>query len=446
MGIGAYLLIAGASDGTDRSAVLQNAGYRCGLAPAGKVSAKTIAKENPDVALVGVADGSGLDVIRTLKRGPKSRHVPVVAVDVGYDPNILRACYEAGADDVFEDDAEDTEILARLVPLVRLSGLEAELLRRARTASDFGISVDTRADVSLPQDEFRLLVVGIGQDRFEAMCPMLRRTGIRYIAEPDPYRARSCLMDRDGGEFAGALVYVRGGEAREKCAFFFRSIRGDRRLFDLPIFVVAEDGAFNGAAEAYGQGASVVARTPVDCDFVDVHLRMLHRGRVLRRALGARLAGALGDKSADDLGSVYSMEFIQAHLKRLGETAAASGRESAAILFFVPTIGEIAALYGDDNALRLRQQVADWLSGLVRVEDLVGRVGSDEFLMLLPQTAQNDADRVRRRVTGVLHQSEFGLADNLPVGIEVYIQSALVTVAPGDTLGALVERASGRLA
>jgi two-component system cell cycle response regulator len=446
MGIGAYILIAGASAGADWSTLLEKAGYRCSVAPPGTDQAKTIARENPDVALIGVADENGLDAVRRLKRDAKSRHVPVVAVDVGYDPNALRACYDAGADDVFEDDAEETEILARLVPLVRLSGMEAELLRRAQTAGDFGISVDTGIDVSPPHDDFRLLIVGIGQDQFEAMCPMLSRTGIEYIAEPDPYRARSRLEEERDREFAGALVYVKDGEASDKCAFFFRSVRGDRRLFDLPLFVVAEKGAFDGAEEAYGQGASVVAHTPIDCDFVDVHLRMLHRGRALRRALGIRLARALGANSADVLGSVYSSKFLQAHLTRLNADATGMDRRSAAILFFVPTIGETAALYGADNALQLRRQVADWLSSLVRVEDIVGRVGSDEFLMLLPRTVQEDADRVRRRVIGVLHQSEFGLTDNLPLGIDVYIQSALVTVEPGDNLERLVERASANLA
>ena len=278
------------------------------------------------------------------------------------------------------------------------------------------------------------------------MCPSLSKTGIAYAAEADPYRARSRLRDENGEDFAGALVYAKGGEAGEKCAFFCRSVRNDRRLFDLPLFVVAEEGAFRDAADAYGQGASVFVRMPIDCDFVDVHLRMLHRGRALRRALGKRINGALDAKSADGLGSVYSSEFIQAHLQRHDRDAVASGQSSAAILFFVPTIGEVAAMYGDDGALRLRQQLADWLSGLVRVEDIVARTGTDEFLMLLPETSQHDAEGVRSRVTGVLQQSEFRLPDNLPVGIEVFIQSALTTVESGDTLDTLVTRASALLA
>lgn len=445
MGNPAYILIAGTTAGDELSAKLETAGYRCKSVPAGADLAKTIAAENPNVALIGTADSDGLEVIRTLKGKPESRRIPLVAIDVGDAPNALRAAFEAGADDIFEDDAEDEEILARLVSLVRLSGMEAELLRRAGTARDFDIAVDTDVEPPLPAGDIRLLVVGADEQEFEALCPMLAKTGITFTAEPDPYRARSRIEDNHGEDFVGALVYVKGGEDREKCTYFCHSVRNDRRLFDLPLFVVADESAFTGAAEAYGQGASVVAHTPIDCDFVDVHLRMLLRGRSLRRALGKRIATALGSNSADKLGTVYSSEFLQAHLQRLGSDSTESGRQSMAVLFFVPTIGEAAALYGEDGASRLRQQMADWLASLVRVEDIVGRTGRDEFLMLLPETSQADAARVCKRVVGVLHQSEFRLTDNVPLGVEVYVQSGLTALEPGDTLDTVVKRASVRL-
>lgn len=443
MGIGAYILIAGTAAGESRSAALEQAGYRCKVLQDDPDLAAAIAAENPNVALIVTAEENGHDAIRRLKTDAKTRHIPVAAVDVGPDAKALRACYEAGADDVFEADSDVGELLARLVPLVRLSGMEAELRRRARTAEEFGIAVNTEIEIAVPDEGFRLLVVGLAPDAFDTMCPMLAKTGISYVAETDPYRARSRLTEENQNEFAGALVYVKGGEDADKAAFFCRSVRNDRRLFDLPIFVVAEEGAFHSTTEAYGQGANVLARTPIDCNFVDVHLRMLYRGRALRRALGQRIAKALDANSADKLGTVYSAEFMQAHLRRLNSE---SGRASAAILFFVPTIGEVAALYGDESASRLRQQMADWLSGLVRVEDIVGRAGSDEFVMLLPETSEDDADRVRRRVIGVLQQSEFRLTDNVPVGVEVYIQSALVALEPEDSLESLVKRASAALA
>ena len=60
MGFGAYILIAGASAAEDRSAMLERAGYRCSVAPAGADLAASIAEENPNVAFVGAAEQSGL--------------------------------------------------------------------------------------------------------------------------------------------------------------------------------------------------------------------------------------------------------------------------------------------------------------------------------------------------------------------------------------------------
>lgn len=446
MSIGANVLIVGTSSGEDRLAVLTKAGYRCSISPAGEDLQSVIAGRNPTVVLVAAARPEGYDVIRALKEGHASRHIPVAAIDLCPETSALRAGYEAGADDIFESDAEHIEVLARLAPLVRLSGMQAELRRRAATAADFGVSVDTEIGPSTPAGQFKLLVVGIGRDAFEAMCPMLSKTGISFVSEPDPYRARSRLENGNGGNFIGALVYMGGDAPRDQCDFFCQSVRNHRRWFDLPLFVVADESAFRDTGEAYARGASILARTPVDCNFVDVHLRLLHRGRALRRELGRRIASTLQARAADSLRSVYSEAFTRAHLQRLDSDMAESGSRSSAILFFIPTIREMEALYGDESALQLRQQMADWLSGLVRIEDLVARMDSDKFLMLLPRTSLDDAERVRRRVTGVMHQSEFRLADNLPVGVAVLIQSGLTRLEPGDTLERLVTRASVALA
>lgn len=445
MGNPAYIVMVGAPSAEKWVGMLEQTGYRCRMLPPGGDIASAIRAESPNVALVGAAEDAGRAAISSLKNDPLSRRIPVVAVEVGEAPESLRACYEAGADDIFETDAEDSEILARLVSLIRLSAMETELLRRAGTASEFGRNVATELDVSLNASGFSLLVTGVGEDAFEAMCPMLSKTELNFVIEEDSYRARNRIEEDQGEQFAGALIYVKAGEEREKGLYFCQSIRNDRRLFDLPLFVVAEEGAFGGIAEAYGLGANVVAHTPIDCDFVDVHLRMLLRGRALRRALGKRIAEALGPESADKLGNVYSAEFAGSHVSRLVRNGAETGRVSSAILFFVPTVGEVAALYGSEGAAMLRKQVADWLASLVRVEDIVARSGADEFLVILPETSREDADAVRKRITGVLHQSEFRLTDNVPVGVDVYVQSGLAMLEDDDTLDALVQRASAAL-
>lgn len=446
MGNPASILIGhGAGDGRVVDALVA-AGYRCQRTQSDDASlVGEVAAQKPNLLLLPGDSDSDQDRIRLLKDEETTRFVPIAAISSGGGAKDLRKCYEAGADDVFEVSADDREIVARLRALVRVSSMESELVRRAATAGEFGVPVSTRLSLEPPGEECRLLVVGLDASGLSAMCPRLSRTDLAFVTEPDPYRARTRVEGEDGNLFDGALVYIRGGEEKEKSLYFCHSVRNDRRMFDLPLFVAADPAAFSDAAEAYSEGASVFAPTPLDCDFLDVHLRLLLRGRELKRSLGRRIASALSPRTSDTLGSVYSREFLQSHLGRLIADSKAQETRSTAILFFIPTIGETAALYSREAADLLRRQMADWLSGLVRVEDVVGRAGTDEFLVLLPETSEMDAHVVRQRVLGVLQESEFRLTDNVPVAVDVYVQSGMTTIAPDDTLDSLISRASAAL-
>jgi len=447
MGNPATVLIGRATAGARIADALEAAGYRCPRIGGNDAAlADEIALHRPNVSLVPGDSDADRDTIRQLKTVEGTRYVPVAAVvNAGGKGKALRLCYEAGADDVFEAGTDPREIVARLRALVRVSTMESELLRRAATAGEFGLSVGTTLTVEPPEGGRRLLVVGLDAAGLEAMCPRLSRAGLSFVAEPDPYRARSRIEGDDGEPFDGALVYIRDGEQRGKCLYFCHSVRNDRRMFDLPLFVAADPGAFADAAEAYSEGASVFEPTPLDCESLDVHLRLLLRGRQLKRVLGRRIASALGPRTADTLGHVYSKEFLELHLGRMIADGKAQETRSTAILFFIPTIGETVALYSARDGEVLRQQMADWLSGLVRIEDVVGRAGADEFLVLLPETSESDADVVRRRVLGVLQESKFRLSDSVPVAVEVYVQSGMTTIAPDDTLDTLIRRAAAAL-
>ena len=444
MGNPAHILVAEGSGAENHLPVLQEFGYSCESAPADSALPGLIAEKQPDVVIMG-AGADGFALVREIKSNKDARLVPVLLVEVGGGSEALAECFECGADDALEEGVDEAEILARLRPLIRTSTMVSELTRRAGSAGGFGVSLDTNISIDLPGDGQRVLVVGIEEDDFQAMCPLLPGTGITFVTEPDPYRARSRMEGDQGDRFDGALLFVDPGEDKDKSLYFCHALRNDRRLFDLPLFVVSEPGAFANAAEAYEEGASVIAPSPPDCQFVGTHLRMLLRGRALRHAVGQRIGEARSPETADELGDVYSADFMQSHLERLLEDTTARGTASNAILFFIPTIAEIAALYGDDASAMLRRQLADWLSSLVRVEDLVARVGKDEFVALLPETSRVDTDIVRKRVIGVLQQSEFRLTDNVPVGIDVYVQSGVATPEPGDTVESLVARASESL-
>jgi two-component system cell cycle response regulator len=444
MGNPANILILGAGADDYRVGALETAGYRCTTEPVGTDILAAIDRHRPIVALVSIAESEALESIRTAKVGGMVQGGAIAAFDISDAPDILARCRGAGVDDVFEEDTDRRELVARMRALVRLGTMESELIRRAATAADFGVRISTSIDLASQSESGHLLVVGVEEGELDTLCPLLSKSEIPYTLEPDPYRARSRI---EGGDrpFDGVLVYVRDEDMREKCSYFCRSVRNDTRLFDLPLILVTEHGAYSDPGSIYDEGANVVAATPVDSAFLDAHLRLLLRGRERRRAIGHNIASSLADGTADDLGHIFSTDFTRAHIAKLGKDTADRGIVSPAVSSFIPTIGEVAAIYGTEEANLLRKQLASWLAALVRVEDTVGRSGADEFVVLMPGTGWVDADHVRKRVVGILHQSEFRLTDNMPIGIDVYVRSGVTELQESDNLEDMVSRASDTL-
>lgn len=58
--------------------------------------------------------------------------------------------------------------------------------------------------------------------------------------------------------------------------------------------------------------------------------------------------------------------------------------------------------FGHEMGDRLLQVVGKSLKSAVRADDVVGRVGGDEFLILLPKTDQNGTERVRERILNTI--------------------------------------------
>lgn len=439
------IVLAGSAASGATCRMLIDAGFACEAVPADDRLPGVVADRRPTVVLISANSGAALNLLRALKTEDATSHVPVAVVDENGGADARIAFYDAGADDVFRAEAEISELRARLPGLARISTMEAELVRRAATVAEHGGSLPTHTAPESSNRAFRMLVVGPGSGEFQAVWQELRRSGFELTAETDPYRARSLVQEDHGDKFDGALVYVPDETVKEKSVYFCQSLRNDRRLFDFPLLLASEKGVFADTAEAFSSGASVFRQTPLDGVEMVVRLRLLMRVRHRKRVLGAVLAQAMSPAVADPIGSIFSSEFLRSHIARLSDKKADRGIASTGILFSVPTIGGIAAQYGEEAAAVLRRQVADWLSALVRIEDLVARAGPDAFLVVLPETSAADADFVRLRVTGVLHQSEFKLTDDVPVGVEIDLLSGMSSIGPGDTMDTVIQRANDAL-
>ena len=95
------------------SILLEDAGYAVAQAGTGGEALRQAGERVPDLVLLdmGLPDISGLEVVRRLKAGDQTAHVPVVALTGRDDPRDREACLSAGCTDYLVKPVDTRKLL-----------------------------------------------------------------------------------------------------------------------------------------------------------------------------------------------------------------------------------------------------------------------------------------------------------------------------------------------
>lgn len=114
-----------------------------------------------------------------------------------------------------------------------------------------------------------------------------------------------------------------------------------------------------------------------------------------------------------------------AAIARIGDALASPGATTMAVLLIdVDRLADVNDALGHDTGDRLLASTARRLSTAVRPDDLVARIGGDQFIVLCrdldgPPAALELADRIRRSLTGRLTIQQLELDVSVSVGVAV---------------------------
>jgi len=395
--------------------------------------------DRPDLALIDAGDTpeKGCKLAAAFRNGNGLR-IPVMMVAEWASPDIRQFCLSNGIDDLVTPPYSDTVVTARLRPLLRLATMEYELERRLATARGLGIDADD-AGPEMPDNAMRrVLVVGDGTDD----CSEVERAlgaDTELITAPDVFAAAAMLHERP----FDALVGVIKG-AGEDALYLCGQIRNNTRLFNLPVLLVADGGAFDSVDEPYLAGATAVVLRPIDESELKTGVESLVRRQKRLYGLRSRFAALQAKAGQGQVGGVYSSVFARAHLDRLACNARETRKQLSVVSFQIQNLGYVMRDFGHDAADDLLRQVAEWIGVLVRAEDFLGRLDEKEFCVALPDTAIEDAEVVAQRISGVILNTQFAAkGTELPLG--AWLQSGAADYHPGDSAALLIERAHDNL-
>ena len=166
---------------------------------------------------------------------------------------------------------------------------------------------------------------------------------------------------------------------------------------------------------------------------------MVRRQR-LRWSIRTALGETLQEATKDAATGIYTRAFLDAYLADEVAFATSHGRHLSIMFFRVPDIEGVRQRFGDEQAEHLRLQVAQWITGLLRGEDLTARYEENEFCVVLPDTPKDEAEIVMNRIAGVLAYTDFAVVE-VYQPVKVWVRVGSADLQPDDSVDELVRRA-----
>lgn len=381
---------------------------------------------HPDLVLLDLdlPAMDGLSVLRALRADPASRDIPVIVHTATPLAEARLAALRAGADDVFAKPADERLLLARI----------RNLLRRRDPAETMQSPLFALQEQADPFDWPGLVAMtgfaAEGGHRLARLLAPLLPHRLHPVAAAglpaDPPDA--WLIDATAGPVNPAYALL--SELRSA---------PDSRHTGIAVLTDGPDSA----AMAYDLGAdeAICPRSQPE----EMALRL--NAMIARSRAAARHRAQLRDNvrlaMIDPLTGLFNRRYA---LRRMGEMSLGSvggGIGTATMIVDIDRFKQINDHFGHAAGDAVLVEVARRLQDHLTEDDLIARIGGEEFLIALPDRALTQARDLADRLRAAIHDRPIALAAGEAVTLTISI--GLCLAPPGTLPDDAIDRADRAL-
>ena len=408
--------------------------YDVSVAYDGPGALDAAASRHPDIILLDVMmpGMDGFEVCRRLKADANTRHIPVVLVTALDGRQDRLTGLKAGADDFLTKPIDDVALFARVRSLTRLKLVIDEL--RQREASGRRIGVIEGVASRLGGSGGRI-VIADDQERQARRITDELAVEHRPVVESDADRALLAVRAR-----ADLLIVNIAAKAFDGLRLAAQ-LRSDEATRHVPILAVFDPGERARALKALEIGVNDLIAKPVDPEELSARARTLIRQKRYTDFLRNNLDNSLELAVTDPLTGLHNRRYMSGQLSALVRRATHGGEPVAALLVDIDHFKRINDSFGHDIGDEVLREFAVRLATNVRAIDLPCRAGGEEFVVIMPDTSLDAAERVAERLRLHVSGSPFRVSrveELLQVTISIGVAA---TLGEGDTPEALLKRA-----
>ncbi|MGR3436495.1 MAG: diguanylate cyclase, partial [Shimia sp.] len=398
-----------------------------------------VARDRPDLVLCEAVlpDGGAAELRQAIRADPgiaAADEVPVVAL-LPEDRAAARAgLLLAGLDDVISRPYDDATLQARIRHLLRDRRGWAELRRQAAATEAMGFA-EPPAAFARPM---RVAVIAETERQSRAWQGALRNALPWRFDVLDP---KEVLPATVAGQPPDAYVMSVGGVTSRQRLDLISALGARPQARAAPILAVGGVSSVQMAATALDTGAGDAAPHGFEPSEVAERLARLLRRRDeaerLHRALEAGLEAAV----TDPLTGLHNRRYARTALARLEAAARRRGAPFAVMLLDLDHFKAINDRHGHAVGDRVLIDFAALLRGGTRSQDVVARIGGEEFLVAMPDTTLDEAAEAADRLCAETRGTRF--ADGVALSVSVGL--ALAGDAEALDHDTLLERADAAL-
>jgi two-component system cell cycle response regulator len=196
-----------------------------------------------------------------------------------------------------------------------------------------------------------------------------------------------------------------------------RRIKGDEALPFIPIILVTARDSTQDKVEGLEAGADDYLTKPINFPELEARVRSMLRIKRLQDELDEKnreleLVNKRLRKLSitDGLTELFNHRHIHQLLREEFERARRTGEPVGVAMLDLDRFKQVNDTYGHPTGDVILYETAQILKDTAREIDMVGRYGGEEFIVILPDTTEDDAaqfaERVRRRVSEHVYRDE----------------------------------------
>ncbi|MDB5509110.1 MAG: pleD [Hyphomicrobiales bacterium] len=366
-----------------------------------------------DVMMPGM---DGFEVCRRLKADPVTAHIPVVMVTALDQPADRVRGLEVGADDFLTKPVDEIALLARVRSLSRLKVVLDELRSRAETASSLGVPHAAVATSTDKGTGGRLLIIDDRPGSSERIAASLKKD-FQVEVEADPQEA---LFRAAEGAYDLFIISLglKDYDGLRLCS----QLRSLERTRNLPVLMIADSEDRTRILRGLDLGVNDYLLRPVDRNELHARVRTQMRRKRYADALRDNVQASIEMAIVDALTGLNNRRYLENHLAGLVEQAVNRRRPLVLMILDIDHFKKVNDTYGHDAGDDVLRQVSQRLRKVVRQADLICRLGGEEFVVVMPDTALDIASKVAERVRHVVESSLFSIEDgrrSIPVTVSI---------------------------